>query len=166
LPKKPKKTKGVKALPVQADPSKKPKPAAKGGVVGERLRQAYTATQIKLMQRDLAPVDFDFSFSTLHAIRAYNEQLAHLLLQRKLDGRDHGSLQNGVGNAIRALLGPQGMTQTVQVNMEAAHAVSLDELTSALGALPLETQDLVINALKQRRIGIPPGGQAQPIEVR
>jgi hypothetical protein len=118
------------------------------------------------MQRDLTSQDFQFSFGTLESIREYNEKLAHLVLDRKLDGRDHGSLQNGIANAIRALIGPQDVTQTVQVNTGATKVVTLDELTDVLGSFPLETQDLVINALKQRRIGIAPGSQAQPIQVR
>lgn len=100
--------------------SKKLKPAAKGGATAERLKQAYTATQIKLMQRDLNPVDFQFTFSTLEGIREYNEHLAHLVLQRQLDGRDHGSLQNGIRNATTALIGPSSVNVNVTQNIDMA----------------------------------------------
>jgi len=128
-------------------PSSKSKRAAKGGTTAERLKQAYTATQIKLMQRDLKPVDFDFSFATLDEIKAYNEKLAHLVLQRQLDGRDHGSLQNGIRNATIALIGPS--RTEINVNTEVNLPAILAMLDKLLPTLPEDEQVVLARAVNK-----------------
>lgn len=144
-------------MPKKRNSSNKPEPRAKGE--GERLtpsekkqRKRYLATQIKLMERDMTPVDFKFSFATLDTVREYNERITHLSLQRKLDGRDYGSLQHGVANALRALIpSGGGVQQTVELNLSRG-VITIDELADALEVLPLEGQEKVFARLRRKRV--------------
>lgn len=142
-----------------------------GGPHGEAkskvdLKQAFVAMQIRAMQRAAEPITLEYQINDVAGVKALNHALVQLTLDRKVDGRTLGAINGTLANQIRMLIGPVTVTQEVKVSMDAKRVVTLEELTDVLGSLPLDTQDLVINALKQRRIGIPPGSQAQPIEVR
>jgi hypothetical protein len=119
------------------------------------------ATQIKLMQRDLTPVDFEFSLGDFKSVQAYNEKLAHLVLTRQLDGRDHGSLQNGIANAIRALQRPaQGSQQNVNVVVSDPDVI----IAGFVNSLPGPLRNVVIVwGQQQRRLRM--AGPSQPSVV-
>jgi hypothetical protein len=133
---------------------------------GEKLRQALIAVQIKAIQRAADPISLEYQIDDVPGVKALNRELVQLTLDRKLDGRTLGAINGTLANQIRILIGPGTVTQDVHVSVDGKRSITLDELTDVLGSFPLETQDLVINALKQRRIGLAPGSPAQPIQVR
>ena len=146
-------------------PSKKPKPkrGGEGGgaspdqgtrlpATGEAVRTAYVATQIKLLQRDLTPVDYArLDFGSLESIKRFNEHITHLCMRRKISGRDYSALQHGIGNAIQILKPPQGVQLTVTQTQTASPTIEafLLQLMKLMPKLPEDEQVVLARAVKR-----------------
>ena len=145
-------------------PSKKSKPkrGGEGGAspdqgtrptaTGEAVRTAYVATQIKLLQRDLTPVDYArLDFGSLESIKRFNEHITHLCMRRKISGRDYSALQHGIGNAIQILKPSQGVQLTVTQTQTASPTVEafLLQLMKLMPKLPEDEQVVLARAVKR-----------------
>ena len=119
---------------------------------GEAVRTAYVATQIKLLQRDLTPVDYArLDFGSLEAIKRFNEHITHLCMRRKISGRDYSALQHGIGNAIQILKPSQGVQLTVTQTQTASPTIEafLLQLMRLMPKLPEDEQVVLARAVKR-----------------
>jgi len=126
--------------------SKKSKRAYRGDPRFQGLKRAYVSTQLEIMKRSLRSVDFEFTLKTTEGILKYIEDLGHLLLQKKLDSKEHASLQHGASNAIRILI-PQQPMQVIQA-VQTTVVPSQPDISKLLDELPLELREQVLERWK------------------
>jgi len=92
----------------------------------------------------------DLDFRDVNKIVKMTEKLGELVLAQKIHFQAMQVINGGISNVLRIYC-PSGVTAEKE-SLPGPRAITLQELMRSLHALPLDIQDMVVNAPKGERV--------------
>jgi hypothetical protein len=125
----------------------------------ERKRGGQLRNQNARKQNPFKPYEMDLDLRDVNKIVEMTEKLGKLVLAQKIPFQAMQVINGGISNILRIYC-PAGVTAEKET-VPGPRAVNLQELMRSLHGLPLDIQDMVVNALKGERVKQVPRSRAQ-----